>query len=98
MGFKDAKKQVISCLRSGLITHEVRDQIDSKNLFATGAMSADQVEKIITRARGDNYSSSSHHLMSQIEVHVIKTNYGGFDWYIKWYFLEPNSVFISMHN
>ena len=98
MGFKAAKRQVISCLRSGLISHEIRDQIDSKNLFATGVMSASQVEEIILRAGGNDYSSSPHHLMSQIEVHVIKASYGGLDWYIKWYFLEPNSVFISMHN
>ena len=73
MGFKAAKRQVISCLRSGLISHEIRDHIDSKNLFATGVMSASQVEEIILRAGGNDYSSSPHHLMSQIEVHVIKS-------------------------
>lgn len=98
LGFKDAKREVINCLRSGLISHEVRDQVDSKNLFATGVISATEVEEIIIRAGGDSYTSSPHHFMGELEVHVIKTNYGGLDWYIKWYFVEPNSVFISMHN
>lgn len=98
MGFKNAKHEVISCLRSGLISHEIRDQVDSKNLFSTGVIPAEKVEEIITRARGDSYTSSPHHLMNKIEVHVIKTNYDGLNWYIKWYFIEPNVVFISMHN
>ncbi|MBX2847062.1 MAG: hypothetical protein KTR16_01985 [Acidiferrobacterales bacterium] len=94
MGFKAVKRQVISCLRSGLITHQVR----GKNLFATGAVTAELVEKIICRTDGDCYESSPHHLVNDIDVHLIKTRFGGLNWYIKWYCLEPNSVFISVHN
>jgi hypothetical protein len=32
-----------------------------------------------------------------IDVHVIKTLYKTEQWYIKWYFIEPDAVFISVH-
>jgi hypothetical protein len=28
----------------------------------------------------------------------VKTQHAGQGWYIKWYFLEPDSVFISVHH
>jgi hypothetical protein len=97
MGFKDAKRQVIECLNDGLVSHEQRNDIDVKNLLAMGQVSLDEVAEIIGRSRGDSYSSSPHHFDSSIEVHIVKTRRAGQDWYIKWYFVEPNSVFISVH-
>lgn len=35
---------------------------------------------------------------NDIDVHVIKTMFLGLNWYIKWYFLGPDSVFISFHH
>jgi hypothetical protein len=32
-----------------------------------------------------------------IDVHVIKTRHKNEQWYIKWYFIEPDAVFISVH-
>lgn len=98
MGFREAKKQVIACLRAGYVLHEARDEIDAKNIFATGSVSNEEVEQIILRARGDEYSASPHHFDRDIEVHIITTWRDGLNWYIKWYFLEPNCVFISVHH
>ncbi|MEL4287462.1 hypothetical protein ACE02Y_20140 [Shewanella xiamenensis] len=39
MGFKDAKRQLLECLASGNILHEQRNDIDIKNLLATGQIS-----------------------------------------------------------
>ncbi|RLV57738.1 hypothetical protein D5018_20975 [Parashewanella curva] len=36
MGFNDVKKQVISCIREGSYDHEVRKNLDVKNLFQCG--------------------------------------------------------------
>lgn len=36
MGFRDVKKLAIRCLQQGAYDHEVRGNIDVKNLFATG--------------------------------------------------------------
>jgi hypothetical protein len=98
MGFKDAKRKVIDCLNTGHVLHEQRDAIDVKNLLAIGAVSINDVTQIIKRARGDSYSSSPHHYDETIDVHVLRTEFAGLKWYIKWYFVEPDSVFISVHN
>ncbi|WP_181427854.1 hypothetical protein [Pseudomonas mosselii] len=42
---------------------------------------------------GSHYSSSPHHAVPAIEVHVLKRR----GWYIKFYFIEPQTWFISVH-
>jgi hypothetical protein len=98
MGFRKVKSKVIDCLNSGYVFHEQRGDIDIKNLLSTGAVSVSCVTNIIGRARGSNYSCSPHHFDSSIDVHVIKAKHLGKSWYIKWYFIDPNCVFISVHN
>lgn len=98
MGFKDVKAQVLACLEDGAVLHDQRGDIEIKNLLATGQVSLDDVATIIGRSRGGQYSSSPHYVVDDVEVHIIKTKHGGEDWYIKWYFVEPNSVFISVHH
>jgi hypothetical protein len=97
MGFKQVKAQVIDCLISGRIRHEQRGAIEIKNLLAIGAVTPVQVAAVISRARGGDYTSSPHHLDRRVEVHQIRVFDQGLRWYIKWYFVEPNSVFISVH-
>ena len=98
MGFTEVKSKVINCLNSGYILHEQRGNIDLKNLLSTGALSVSEVINIIGRARGNSYSCTPHHFDASIDVHVIKTIFSGRNWYIKWYFVEPDCVFISVHN
>lgn len=97
MAFREVKSRVIECLNNGCVLHEERNNIDVKNLLSTGAISISQVTAIIGRARGTSYSCSSHHYDAKIDVHIIKTTYSGQHWYIKWYFTEPDCVFISVH-
>jgi len=98
MGFIKVKSKVIDCLNSGNVLHEQRGNIDTKNLLSTGVISINDVTNIIGRARGNSYSCSTHHFDSSIDVHVIKTVYLGISWYVKWYFIDPDCVFISVHN
>ncbi|GFD68745.1 hypothetical protein KUL106_20080 [Alteromonas sp. KUL106] len=98
MGYKEIKRQVIYCLNKGYVSHEQRNDIDVKNLLAIGQVSLDEVAEIIGRSRGNEYSSSPHYFDDRITVHIIKTRRGGHSWYVKWYFVEPNSVFISVHH
>ncbi len=98
MGFKTAKNQLMSCLKAGNVFHEARSNVDRKNLLLTEVVSVDDVALIIARSRGNSYSSSPHHVDKTIDVHIIKTNYAGFYWYIKWYFVEPDCIFISVHH
>lgn len=97
MAFREVKKRVIECLNNGYVLHEERNDIDVKNLLATGVVSISDVTTTIGRAKGNSYSVSSHHYDAGIDVHVIKTSYSGQNWYIKWYFTEPDCVFISVH-
>ena len=96
--FSDVKKQVIGCLLNGNVDHEARGSIAIKNLLAIGDISTDDVADILKKAKGTEYETSPHHDVKEIDVHIIKTRYAGEDWYIKWYFLEPDSVFISVHH
>ena len=98
MGFNDVKQKVIGCLSKGLIFHEQRNKISIKNLLAIGQVSILQVIDILKASRGNNYSSSPHHYDTSIDVLVVTVHYSGKDWYIKWYFIEPNCIFISVHN
>jgi len=97
MGFKDVKGQVIRCLESGSVIHDARGNIDDKNELSTGYVSIDEVISVLKVSRGNEYSSSPHHLCRDIEVHIITKTFKGRNWYIKWYYVEPNCIFISVH-
>ena len=98
MGFKAAKQQVIKCLLEGLVLHEQRNNIDIKNQLAIGSVSPEEVANILKKASGNDYSTSTHHFDSNIDVHIVKTVFASQHWYIKWYFVEPDCVFISIHH
>ncbi|MFC1777442.1 hypothetical protein ACFL3I_08880 [Pseudomonadota bacterium] len=97
MGFKTAKSKLIRCLKTGRVLHEERNDIDVNNLLAIGLVTLEEAAYIIGSSRGDGYSVSPHHFDAEVDVHVIKTRFSVQAWYIKWYFLGPNSVFISFH-
>ncbi len=98
MNFKDAKRKVIECLNASNIQHEARNNLDIKNLLMTGAVTPTEVASILGRSRGNEHAASPHHFDASVEVHIVKTQHAGQSWYIKWYFLEPDSVFISVHH
>lgn len=92
-GFNEVKKAAILALESGNFQHEARHGIEVKNLLQTGNVVPDEAVRIIKRCGGANYSISSHRLDSSIDVHIIKSS----TWYVKFYFLDPMTVFISLH-
>ncbi len=96
--FTDIKRQVIQCLDEGSVLHEARSDIDIKNLLEVGAVSIEEVTQILKKSRGTEYAASPHHMDQSIDVHVVKTRYASEQWYIKWYFIEPDAVFISVHH
>ena len=98
MGFKQAKAQLLDCLGEGNVQHDARNDIDVKNLLAVGEVSLDDVAAVVGQSRGSDYQSMPHHQIAGVEVHVISTQCAGVSWYLKWYFVEPNSVFISVHH
>ncbi len=93
MGWKQVKADVLQALASGSFLHESRDAIDDKNLLAVGAVTPDEVSKIVRKCNGTHHSSSPHHREPAIEVHVLRHS----GWYIKFYFVDPDTIFISVH-
>lgn len=93
MGFKDAKAAVLKALKEGTYQHEARNQIEVKNELAMGNVTADDVAAVIGKCNGTHHSMSSHHSDASIDVHVLKRD----GWYIKFYFLEEDACFISVH-
>lgn len=93
MGYKATKKKVLEALDSREFSHEVRDSIEVKNLLHIGEITPEEVIKLIKSSSGTDHSSSSHHSIKGVEVHVIKCK----KWYVKFYFADPDTVFISVH-
>lgn len=98
MSFREIKGKVIECLKNGQVRFAARRAICLKNLLSTRDVSAQELERVISLAAGKHYQRRTHHLDSSIDVHIISLWYSGVNWYIKWYFAEPNSVFISVHH
>jgi hypothetical protein len=91
MGFNEVKKLLIDALKNGSFQNEARDA--SKNLLATGDFSVDDLMDLIKKSSGSNHQSSPHHQDGNIDVHVIQAR----GWYIKFFFLDPDVIFISVH-
>ncbi len=91
--FKETKSKVINCLRTGLFQHEARNLINEKNLLKTGEVSVDTVIKLISKTKGFQYIKEEHHMIKGVDIHIFKIE----GWYIKFYFVDPNTMFISVH-
>ena len=93
MAYKVAKARVLQALKTGAYLHEPRSGIDVKNLLAMGEISVEDVMTLIARSSGTEHTESPHHVLKTIPVHCIITK----GWYIKFYFLDPDTWFISVH-
>lgn len=99
MGLKEIKAKAISCLDSGQVQHETErsGEIDKKNLLVTAHVSLNEVKELINSAKGTQHKVSPHHADNLVEVHTLKPVKKETKWYIKFYFLDPNIIFISVH-
>jgi len=93
VGYRTAKRNILKALKEGNFQHESRGDIDVKNLLAMGKVSAKEVAALIAASDGTMHVQSPHHIVKEVVVHIIKVN----GWYIKFYFLEPDAWFISVH-
>ena len=73
--------------------HEARGSIDEKNRLCTGDISTEELIGIVKRCNGTHHAMSAHHHVAGIMVHVLKRD----GWYIKFYFIDPETFFISVH-
>jgi hypothetical protein len=93
LGYKTAKKKVLAALVTNSFDHEPRNGIDVKNLLAMGQISSAAVADLIAKSSGRDHSESPHHQVKSVVVHCVKVQ----GWYIKFYFLDPRTTFISVH-
>lgn len=92
IGFTEAKRRVLTALATGAYLHESR-KIDAKNKLLLGQVSPEQVAEIVRKSTGKQHQMSPHHADERVTVHTIIC----LSWYIKFYFVDPNTVFISVH-
>jgi hypothetical protein len=99
VGLKEVKAKAITCLESGQVQHETErsGDIDKKNLLVTAQVTLDEIKDLINSTKGTQHEVSPHHMESLVEVHTLKPIKKGTKWYIKFYFLEPDLIFISVH-
>lgn len=90
---KEAKRKVIAALLNGTYQHEARSNVDTKNLLLTGLVTAEKICDVLKCSQGQDHTASPHHQAPSIEVHIIQRD----GWYIKFYFVDPDTVFISVH-
>lgn len=93
IGFRAVKRNVLACLLAGRYQHEARSSITEKNKLQTGEVSAQFVHSLVRQSTGLDHSCSPHHRHPSIIIHVIRTQ----GWYIKFYFVDPDTMFISVH-
>lgn len=83
MGFREAKRDFVDALKDGRVSHESRAGQDEKNWILSGRLDLEEAADIVSATRGNQASSSPHHLSPDIEVWVLKPTYGGDRWYVK---------------
>lgn len=92
-GFREAKIKVLKALAEGTYLHEQRGEIDVKNWLEVGRVEPEEVAAIIGRCNGTHHACSPHHSEPRWLVHILRRD----GWYIKFYFVDPSTVFISVH-
>jgi hypothetical protein len=92
-GFREVKTRVLRALSEGSYFHEQRGEIDVNNWLETGRIKPEEVAAVISRCNGTHHSCSPHHGENRWLVHVLKRD----GWYIKFYFVDPSTIFISVH-
>lgn len=104
MGFRDARQQAIEALLAGTYQNEARNDIDETNLLAVGLVTPNEVAGLLNACRGTQYECQPHHeIAKDVEVHIFKPECSlrpdepRRQWYVKLYFLAPDTWFISVH-
>src|ERR1700677_1339882 len=97
MGLKDARSKAIKCLQEGSAQAEERPDIEEKNLLKTGVVSSEEVITLLQYTKGGQYRSEVHSSIAGITVHIFEPEKDQVHWHIKFYFIDPNCFFISVH-
>jgi hypothetical protein len=97
VGFKEVRNRVIACLIAGLYLFENRDVVEGKNLLQTGEVLPEELIGLLNRCRGNQFEQRLHHFDQSVTVYIFKPTHAAGRWYIKLYFADESTVFISVH-
>ena len=93
IGFKEAKRRAIEALRNKTYQVAERQEIETKNLLYGNSISEEDVIEIIIKCRGQDHEIRPHDMVKTVDVHILRKD----GWYIKFYFLDPETFFLSVH-
>lgn len=93
IGFTEAKQHLVRALSEGRFLHEARGQVETKNLLLMGQVTTEELLAVVRRCVGQHHSRSPHHADPRVDVHILRRD----GWYVKFYFVDPDTIFISVH-
>ena len=93
IGFKEAKRRAIEALRNKTYQIAERREIETKNLLYGNSISEEDVIEIISKCRGQDHEMRPHDMVKTVDIHILRKD----GWYIKFYFLDPETFFLSVH-
>jgi hypothetical protein len=93
IGFKEAKRRAIEALRNKTYQITERREIETKNLLYGNSISEKEVIEIISKCHGQDHEMRPHDMVKTVDVHILRKD----GWYIKFYFLDPETFFLSVH-
>ncbi|MNK95737.1 hypothetical protein D3C87_1159860 [compost metagenome] len=98
MGLKTACFAAIQALKEGRIQAVERKDLKEKNLLKTGKVTSEEVIELLKKTSGSKYRNVPHMDDASVTVHIFEPRVRNIDWHIKFYFLEPDCYFISVHH
>lgn len=97
VGFRAARAKLIKALEDECFEFEYPQVRSGKNLLQSGEISPAFLVELLKRCSGTQYAVSPHHADQDVLCHIFKPQANKVRWYIKCYFLEPETVLISVH-
>ncbi len=97
MRFQEVRSKVIQSLVHGTYFTEARADREVKNWLYSNRVSEAEVVEMIKACTGRDHEASPHHKDAKIVVHILKPQGRFRGWYLKFYFVDPDTVFISVH-
>ncbi len=83
MGFTDVKHLVLACLDAGAFAFAIREHMSEKNLLATGAVTVEQVRRMIGRCTGLQYRALPMTEDPDTLKHELRPVIDGRQWFIR---------------
>lgn len=95
--FLKLKEKAIDCLLHGAVAHFERKKADTKNDLLSDKVNTEFVIKLFEVAKLEQYEKRVHYNDPRLIIHVLKPVFEGTIWYLKFFIVDPDIIFISVH-